>query len=140
MGGVVESVISRSSCSNLSRSKNYYYSVKATNQNGRIVQTRFVDFSVPETPIITGEEDITSDLFKIYPNPSTGTFNIHFGTILLEDIQISVFDGVGRNIYTTTFKKGSQDFTINLQKQPSGMYMIRFNQNNSVYSKQIIID
>ena len=121
--------------------ENGYYSAKITNQNGCIIQTRTVYFSVPKIPVITGEEDVKMDLFKIYPNPSnTGIFNIHFGTILLEDIQITVFDGIGREIYTTTFKKGSQDFKINLQNNPIGMYMIRFNQNNSVYSKQIIID
>ena len=121
--------------------ENGYYSAKITNQNGCIIQTRTVYFSVPKIPVITGEEDLKMDLFKIYPNPSnTGLFNIHFGTVLLEDTQITIFDGIGRNIYTTTFKKGSQDFKINLQEQPSGMYMIHFNQNNSVYSKQIIID
>ncbi len=120
--------------------ENGYYSAKITNQNGCLIKTRTVYFSVPETTI-TGEEDLKTDLFKIYPNPSnTGIFNIHFGTVLLEDIQITVFDGIGREIYTTTFKKDNQDFKINLQKQPIGMYMIRFNQNNSSYTKQVIIE
>ena len=118
------------------------YSAKITNQNGCLVQTRFVNFKVPEEEeVITGEEDLKQDVFKIYPNPSkTGLFNIHFGTVILEDIQISIFDGIGRKIYTTTFKKGNQDFTINLQNNTNGMYLIRFNQNGSTYSKQIIID
>ena len=122
--------------------ENGYYSAKIINQNGCMVQTRTVYFSLPkEEEIITGEEDIISDLFKVYPNPSkTGLFNIHFGTVILEDIQISIFDGIGRKIYTTTFKKGNQDFTINLQNNTNGMYLIRFNQNGSTYSKQIIIN
>ncbi|WP_375559722.1 BspA family leucine-rich repeat surface protein [Bernardetia sp. OM2101] len=124
----------------ISPTVNGNYSAKITNQNGCLIQTRTVYFSVPKTPVITGEEDLKNDLFKIYPNPSNGTFNIHFEKAVLEDIKITIFDGIGRRVYTKTLEKGSQEFKINLQKQPSGMYMIRFNQNNSFYSKQIIIE
>ncbi|WP_338768824.1 BspA family leucine-rich repeat surface protein [Bernardetia sp. ABR2-2B] len=116
-----------------------YYSAKITNQNGCQIQTRTAYFTLKDDTI-TGEEDLKDDVFKIYPNPSNGRFNIHFGKALLEDIEITIFDGIGREIHSTTFEKGSQDFQINLQKQSSGMYMMRFNQNNSSYSKQLIID
>jgi hypothetical protein len=112
-----------------------------TNQNSCVTQTRTVDFVVPQVPIVTGEEDVTSDLFKVYPNPSnTGAFKIHFGTVLLEDIQISIFDGIGRNIHTQILEKCSQDFSINMKNASKGMYMIHFNQNGSTYSKQVIIE
>ena len=120
--------------------ENGRYSAKITNQNGCVIQTRTLYFSIPEISVITGEEDLKSDLFKIYPNPSKGIFNIHFGTVLLDDIQITVFDGIGRKVYTTTFTKGNQDFTINLENNSSGMYMIHFNQNNSIHTKQIILE
>ncbi|WP_338792744.1 HYR domain-containing protein [Bernardetia sp. MNP-M8] len=115
-----------------------YYSAKIINQNGCIIQTRTAYFSTQD--IITGEENSKTDMFKIYPNPSTGIFTIHFGTVLLENIEITILDGIGRKIYSTTFEKGSQDFKINLQKMPSGMYMIHFNKNNSTQSKQLIIE
>ncbi len=115
-----------------------YYSAKIINQNGCIIQTRTAYFSTQD--IITGEENSKTDVFKIYPNPSTGIFTIHFETVLLEDIEITILDGIGRKIYTTTFEKGNQDFKINLQKMPSGMYMIHFNKNNSTQSKQLIIE
>ncbi len=118
-------------------SENGHYSAKITNQNGCITETRIAYFALP---VVTGEETEESSLFKIYPNPSTGLFNIHFGTVLLEDIQITVFDGIGRIIYSTTFQKGSQDFNLNLKNNSSGMYMIHFNQNKSTYTKQIIIN
>ena len=121
--------------------ENGYYSAKIINQSGCTVQTRTVYFSVPKTSIVTGREELRSDVFNIYPNPSnSGVFNIHFGTVLLEDIQITVFDGIGRIIQTATFTKGSQDFKINLQTNPNGMYLVRFNQNQSSYTKQIVIE
>lgn len=117
-----------------------YYSARVINSNGCIVQTRTVYFSIPEIPIITGEEEAKEDSFKLYPNPSKGIFKVHFSTILLEDIQISIFDATGKVIRKQIFEKGSQEFSIDLQKIARGMYMIRFNQNDSVYSKQIIIE
>ena len=117
-----------------------YYSAKVTTQNGCIIQTRTVYFSIPKVPVITGEEELTSDLLNIYPNPSKGLFTVHFATVLLEDIQVSVFDATGKIIETQIFEKGSQDFRMDLQKFAKGMYLIRFNQNNSTYSKSVIIE
>jgi hypothetical protein len=116
------------------------YSAQITNQNGCIIQTRTVYFTIPEIPIITGEEDTKTDMFSIYPNPSKGIFNVQFPSSLTEDIQISVFDGIGRAIHTQQLEKGNQDFSINIEGISKGMYMIHFNQNGSTYSKQIIIE
>jgi surface protein len=116
------------------------YSAIITNQNGCVIQARTIYFSVPKVPIITGEEDLKADLFKIYPNPNNGTFKVHFGISLSENIQVTIFDGIGRKVTTYTFEKGKQDFNVNLNNQAKGMYLIHFNQNGATYSKQIIIE
>ncbi|WP_375560556.1 BspA family leucine-rich repeat surface protein [Bernardetia sp. OM2101] len=84
--------------------------------------------------------DVEKDTFSIYPNPSTGIFNVRFGTSLSADTQVTVFDGIGRSIKTQTFEKGSQKFTIDLKNQPKGIYLIHFNQNGNTYSKAIIVE
>ncbi|AFM05869.1 surface protein 26-residue repeat-containing protein [Bernardetia litoralis DSM 6794] len=86
------------------------------------------------------ETNFGEDTFKIYPNPSTGIFKVHFGTVLSENTQVTIFDGIGRKITTQTFEKGNQDFDVNLKNQAKGMYLIHFNQNGATYSKQIIIE
>jgi hypothetical protein len=116
------------------------YSARVTNQNGCIVQTRTVYFSIVKPTLITGEEDLKTDVFIIYPNPSKGIFTIRFGSALVEDTQISIFDATGKVIRTQIFEKGNQEFKIDIQKLAKGMYLIRFNQNNIVYSKSIITE
>jgi hypothetical protein len=117
------------------------YSALITTQNGCKIQTRTVYFTVPKVPVITGEEDLKADWFKIYPNPSnTGIFKVQFPTTLTEDIQISIFDATGKVINTQTFAKGNQEFTVDIQKFSKGMYLIRFNQNKNTYSKSIILE
>ncbi len=115
------------------------YSALVTNQNGCVFQTRTSSFNLADD-MITGEEDLKAGIFKIYPNPNNGTFNIHFGITLTKDIQVAIFDGIGRKITTQTFEKGKQDFKMNLNNQAKGMYLIHFNQNGATYSKQIIVE
>ncbi|AFM04821.1 hypothetical protein Fleli_2455 [Bernardetia litoralis DSM 6794] len=120
--------------------ENGSYSAKITNQNGCIIQTRTVYFSIPELPVITGEEDLKTDLFKIYPNPSKGIFKVQFPVVLTENVEISIFDTTGKIIKTQFFEKNNQEFVIDIQNVAKGMYLIRFNQNNTVYSKSIILE
>jgi len=88
----------------------------------------------------TTQTELEEDTFSIYPNPSTGIVNVRFGTVLSEDTQITIFDGIGRKIQTQTFEKGGQKFSINLKNQPKGIYLIHFSQNGATYSKSIIIE
>ncbi len=78
--------------------------------------------------------------FAIYPNPSTGIFNVRFATQLTANTEVTIFDGIGRAIKTQTFEKGNQKFSIDLNNQPKGVYLIRFNQNGATYSKSIVIE
>ena len=86
------------------------------------------------------ETHFEENTFSIYPNPSTGIFNVRFGTVLAENAQVTIFDAIGRKIQTQTFEKGNQKFSIDLKNQPKGMYLILFNQNGATYSKAIIIE
>ncbi len=116
------------------------YSALVTNQNGCVIKTRTVYFSIPEVPVVVGQDDIKADLFRVYPNPSKGLFNVHFATVLTENTQVSIFDATGKVINTQIFEKGSQEFTIDIQKFAKGVYLIRFTQNDTVYSKSVIVE
>ena len=118
------------------RQEGNYYAI-ITNQNGCSYQTDIV--FVPLN-VVTGQDDLNNDNFKIYPNPNSGTFKVHFGISLSSTIQVSIFDGIGRKVQTTTFEKGNKDFNVHLTNQPKGMYLIHFNQNGATYSKQIVIE
>ena len=120
--------------------ENGNYSAKVTNQNGCVIQTRTVYFRIAEPTIITGNEELKADKLNIYPNPNNGIFNIQFATALSENTEITIFDGIGRKVFTQTIERGNQATQINLQKIPSGVYLIRFNQNEATYTKQIIVE
>jgi Secretion system C-terminal sorting domain len=72
---------------------------------------------------------------KIYPNPTTGIFNIEFSSSLLNS-SISIIDVNGKVIqnYTATGFK----FTCNLTGFPSGVYFVIIKNNNTTISQKII--
>ncbi len=96
--------------------------------------------ATPTKKEITVVASLGANTLSIYPNPSTGTFNIRFATSLSENTEVTVFDGIGRTIKTQIFEKNNQKFSINLNNQPKGVYLIRFNQKGIIYSKSIIIE
>ena len=98
-------------------------------------------FRIPNKIEAVQKVDITNiEKFVIYPNPSAGIFKVHFETVLLQNTQITIFDGIGRKITTQTFQKGKQDFKINLKNQPKGIYMIHLNQKKNTKTKIIIVE
>ena len=119
-----------------------YYSALVTNQNGCSFKTRTVYFSTPkdDDDVVTGNEDLREDTFNIYPNPNTGTFKVHFSVSLSQNIEVTIFDGIGRKVSTQIFERGNQDFNVNLKDQAKGMYLIHFNQNGATYSRQVVIE
>ncbi|WP_338766985.1 choice-of-anchor D domain-containing protein [Bernardetia sp. ABR2-2B] len=113
------------------------------NGNAGSYKISFCNSGIIGTPPLNKIQTASSlevDTFKIYPNPSTGIFKVHFGTSISENIQVTIFDGIGRKVSTHTFEKGKQDFNVNLKNQSKGMYLIHFNQNGATYSKQLILE
>ena len=69
---------------------------------------------------IGATEDLMSQL-SMYPNPTTGSVTLRFGT--LEVDEVTVQDALGRVI--TTLYPEDAELRISLEEQPAGMYMIR---------------
>lgn len=100
------------------------------------------DFRISQpAPVIAknqGQQEITEvmDLgaeFNLYPNPSTGVFNVkfaHFTTALLK-----VYDSSGKVVF---FEKITEP-TFDLSGRPTGVYFAEFNINQKIIVKKIII-
>lgn len=86
----------------------------------------------------TSINEIAKDNFKIYPNPSTGKFNISFSKPLLNPAIIRVYDMVGKLIYNQEHisKKNIQ---IDLGDTKKGFYLISVISNKEIFTKKILI-
>ena len=68
----------------------------------------------------------------VYPNPSTGIFNI----ALQEDASVSVTDMLGKVIYTNKVKSGNN--TIDISNYQSGIYLLNVTSENGSVTKKLI--
>ena len=79
--------------------------------------------------------------FKVYPNPSNGVFNVQFTSKNTSDVEITVFDLLGRRINHKIFFTSNTSFNESLNIGPisSGIYILRVRRGNEVSSQKLQI-
>ena len=88
----------------------------------------FANISIKWTPVPTAVENVTySNLFAVYPNPSTST--IYVDGIGINEIEICSI--TGKNILTTNLQK------IDLSPLPKGVYLAIIKASNGTVVKKI---
>lgn len=79
-------------------------------------------------PILVGIDEILSNVFTVYPNPFQGAFNI--GGFDMDGL-VSVFNLNGQQVYSTSIQ-ANEEITIDLSFQPSGVYLLKFENSAGV--------
>ncbi|MCO6495029.1 MAG: PKD domain-containing protein [Bacteroidetes bacterium] len=75
--------------------------------------------------------------FNVYPNPSTGIFNIEIGDQSDKGI-IEVFDVLGNKLFNyTSIEMENGNWQIDLSAQSNGIYLIRYTSNNQASTKKV---
>jgi hypothetical protein len=83
-----------------------------------------------------GVEDFSLNTTAIYPNPSTGIFNIHTKTSL---DKINVYSQIGAFVKTIEVD-GSNNIEINLKGLQSGIYLLELQNSTEKSWKKIILE
>ena len=87
------------------------------------------------TPFVGINEFEKADLFRIFPNPSTGIFSIDVKK--MGNIEVSVFNLLGELIYFNQENQSSQ-IKIDLSKETPGFYFAKIKSGNEFYTSKII--
>lgn len=89
-----------------------------------------------------GVEEFTFENFAVYPNPTTGTFNLSFSPATNDNIEVSLYDLRGRVIGQSTFEDVSASTIFNRQFDygyiESGMYFLVVKNGNKSTTKKIV--
>jgi hypothetical protein len=80
-----------------------------------------------------GMDDVSNTVFDIYPNPSTGMFNV----VTNGKITVQVINVQGQTVNTLQIEGNS---TLDLSAQPKGIYFIRVEIDNSTFFKKLVIN
>lgn len=79
------------------------------------------------------------DMFRVYPNPSNGTFNIRINQFVGK-INLQVIDVNGRTVYTQNNQDFNIEKTINLNSLQTGMYVLKVSNGDNInYTQKIMI-
>jgi hypothetical protein len=76
------------------------------------------------------------------PNPNKGVFNVQFRVKGREQLDITVLNISGQQVYRQSYDKFSGDFNQNIQlpKVAPGIYMLKVTHGNDHYLKRILVD
>ena len=86
-----------------------------------------------------GVADNDFALFNVYPNPTNGNVNITISSN--EDVQVSLFDIRGRQVYSEIHNNDSATFSksIDFSAVSSGIYMINVQSGDKKATKKLVI-
>ncbi len=90
----------------------------------------------------TSQIEKSSLSFVVWPNPNSGEFNIKLAGFETGKGQIIVFDAAGKILYENELDSSLQGQTqsINLSDINSGLYYVQFVQNETVVTREIVIN
>jgi hypothetical protein len=77
--------------------------------------------------------------YKIYPNPTNGIINFEGELLLPTEIQVSITDVLGKEIFNTSPKIAERKFEINLTGMKSGVYFFNINIGGEITRTKIIL-
>jgi hypothetical protein len=91
------------------------------------------DITFPRTCIITKVEEVVEPKANaIYPNPTSGSFNIE----LAEESNISIFNAMGQQILSLNEANGLQQFHLDA----AGVYFVHISNGNGVEVKKVVVE
>lgn len=91
------------------------------------------------TAVPLGVQESTIQNFTLYPNPNNGDFNVQFNSTSLENIELSVYDVRGRQIYLNSYaNNGFFNENIQLNNLQSGVYLVKVKDGKNEITKKII--
>jgi len=85
--------------------------------------------------LLLSKNNISENSFTAYPNPTTGNFTILLPNDASGVSQVTLYDMAGKIVYSN--KTSQNKIDVNLVSPVSGLYLLKVNNSNQVYSTKI---
>ena len=114
---------------------------RGTTANGELGDLAIDDVLLTE---LTGVEALANESqqnIRVYPNPSSGIYNLLFSESSTRDIKITVSDLLGRNVISRSYSPidmPSNQLRINLSDEQKGIYYVHIDFGDEVIMKKIV--
>lgn len=93
-----------------------------------------------ELVVLSSNDYLSYNAFKVYPNPNEGTFNIVIDQPISNAIDVVVFDINGRQILKQQFSaEANFNQRINLGEVASGVYLMQIKDGNNLQYQKVVV-
>lgn len=89
---------------------------------------------------VSSEKELVTKNFQVYPNPASDEFTVVLPENM-NDADISLFDSFGKEVYRTSQVSVStnQRVKISTAELPAGIYFIKIQSGDLVYSEKVVV-
>ncbi len=102
----------------------------------------WLDTSIARLEVITGLEAGANakNQILIYPNPNDGKFHIRLNEAISSDLDISLYDKLGRMIRNERLTTGqAEDGLLNIGHLPGGIYFVKISDHKKIIHTEKIV-
>ena len=87
-----------------------------------------------------GLDEENSSEISIYPNPSSGNFNLNISNVNTASVDVEITDVSGKVILSNAYNtnNGSINESINISNVDDGVYIVRVNGGQSIVKRIVI--
>ncbi|MGO3689218.1 MAG: T9SS-dependent M36 family metallopeptidase [Psychroflexus halocasei] len=96
-------------------------------------------FDLPPSDLLNctlNNESFNKSDFKIFPNPTQSHFEIDFGQLNFEKVNVQIYDINGREILS---QEASESQRINISHLSSGVYFVKMKNGSKTTTKKLIV-
>jgi len=104
-----------------------------------VVACNMINFfnDAPPDPVLPGINEVKKLGIAVYPNPSTGTFNLTANNKPDESCNVSIYNLMGTLV--KQFQWNGENTTFNLSNNASGVYILKvINKDNTEVKKLMV--
>jgi hypothetical protein len=113
-----------------------YVRYKVLDQAGNVSAT--VERSV--RVLVTSLDEVTNATsLSIYPNPSTGKFNVNTKETMIGKTEVTLYNVLGAKVYNQSIEMNGKTAEVNAEGLPSGIYLLQLINNGKQYTQRVTV-
>lgn len=86
----------------------------------------------------TGVDDVSTETISVYPNPTSGLFNVTLNSQFGQEVVIKVVNALGLIVKEVINNSSNQNIPVNIGDLPNGLYVVQVNDNGITKSFRIV--
>ena len=120
--------------------QNYYISIKAEDGAGMKSSVVTSDGQLYYNLATTISKLRDEQNLIVFPNPSSGVFNIQFSNLNFSLGTITVTDALGREVFSSKLNSQNSNYQLDISKQANGLYYVVVNCDGKLFRNKVVVD